>query len=121
MSREVTDLIRKLVTESPNRLGNKGAEEIKRHPFFAGFNWDEVRLTEPPWVPKLNSEYDTVNFDNFEEIEPFYPVDSTRRKKKKDPNFPAYTYKKDDDANACLINAIKELEEIKHSAPKTLL
>ena len=120
ISREVTDLIRKLVTDASTRLGNKGADEIKRHPFFAGVDWDNLRNSPAPWIPKLTSDYDTANFDKFEELELFYPSDGIKKKKRKDPNFPAYTYKKDDEANFHLLNAIKELEAIKESLPKPL-
>ena len=118
LSREVTDLIRKLVAEPASRLGNRGAEEIKRHPFFSGLDWEGLRDTEAPWVPQLSSEYDTSNFDKFEEVEPFYPADGSKKRKKKDPNFPAYTYKKEDEANFNLMKALKELDAIKESLPK---
>lgn len=117
LSREVSDLIRKLVTEPASRLGNKGAEEIKNHAFFAGVDWDNLRTSAAPWVPKLTSEYDSTNFDKFEEIEVFYPSGVSKKRKRKDPNFPAYTYKKEDEANFNLLNALKDLENIKKSVP----
>jgi serine/threonine kinase 38 len=113
LSREVTDLIRKLVSDSGNRLGLHGAEEIKRHPFFNGVDWENIRKSRPPWVPELKGMDDTSNFDKFEETEPFYSSEVIAKKKRKDPNFPAYTYTKEDDANYYLLNAIKELDEIK--------
>lgn len=118
LSREVTDLIRKLVTDAGNRLGTHGAEEIKRHQFFAGVDWENIRKSTAPWVPQLNGLEDTANFDKFEEIEPFYPTDAIQKKKRKDPNFPAYTYTKEDDANYYLLNAIKQLDEIKEGVFK---
>jgi serine/threonine protein kinase len=37
------DLIKKFLKENPNdRWGDKNLEEIKRHKFFEGLNWDEV-------------------------------------------------------------------------------
>ena len=119
LSREVTDLIRKLVADSSTRLGVKGAEEIKRHPFFNGIDWDNIRNAASPWVPKLTSDYDTTNFDKFEEAEPFYPSDINKKKAKKDPNFPAYTYKKEDEANFHLLNALNDLKAIQESMPKS--
>lgn len=40
-SHEAKDLIRKLLNKNPNkRLGyNRGAEEIKEHPFFSCIDW----------------------------------------------------------------------------------
>lgn len=113
LSREVVDLIKKLINDFNFRLGNKGADEIKRHPFFNGVDWDNIRNIDAPWIPELKNNFDTINFDKFEEIEPFYPQDGTRRKKKKDPNFPAYTYKKEEDLNFYILNALQELEQIK--------
>mmetsp|Transcript_13044 Transcript_13044/g.1997 ORF Transcript_13044/g.1997 Transcript_13044/m.1997 type:complete len:80 (+) Transcript_13044:953-1192(+) len=43
LSISATDLIRKLICESTNRLGVRGASEIKAHPFFAGINWGNIR------------------------------------------------------------------------------
>lgn len=50
------DLIKKLVTRDPRRrLGsNRGAAEIKRHPFFKGVNWALIRSLPPPEVPALH-------------------------------------------------------------------
>jgi serine/threonine protein kinase len=43
MSPEAQDLIDKLLTEDPNeRLGAKGATEVKAHPFFKNINWDTL-------------------------------------------------------------------------------
>mmetsp|Transcript_14911 Transcript_14911/g.14940 ORF Transcript_14911/g.14940 Transcript_14911/m.14940 type:complete len:91 (-) Transcript_14911:171-443(-) len=50
------DLIRKLVCDAENRLGNRGVEEIKTHPFFAGVDWENIRNTRAPWVPELRNE-----------------------------------------------------------------
>ena len=37
------DLIVKLLSRNPyTRLGAIGADEIKKHPFFAGIDWREV-------------------------------------------------------------------------------
>ncbi|MED6193470.1 hypothetical protein PIB30_019766 [Stylosanthes scabra] len=40
--------------EPENRLGTeKGAAEIKQHPFFEGLNWALIRCATPPEVPDL--------------------------------------------------------------------
>uniref|UniRef100_A0A0N5AVM8 Ribosomal protein S6 kinase n=1 Tax=Syphacia muris TaxID=451379 RepID=A0A0N5AVM8_9BILA len=59
------DFINRLLQKSPkDRLGNKGVEEIKNHPFFFGINWEkcEKRMLEPPFKPKISSELDAANF-----------------------------------------------------------
>jgi len=43
LSPNAYDLINKLLAIDPNRrLGKFGVEEIKRHPFFKGIDWDKV-------------------------------------------------------------------------------
>lgn len=55
VSSQARDLIRRLLKKEPeNRLGSeKGAAEIKRHPFFEGLNWALIRCEMPPELPKL--------------------------------------------------------------------
>ncbi|KAK6459171.1 uncharacterized protein RJT20DRAFT_90790 [Scheffersomyces xylosifermentans] len=63
LSPESEDLIRKLLTSSDNRLGRYGgAEEIKRHPFFRGVDWETIRKVDAPFIPKLRSITDTRFF-----------------------------------------------------------
>ncbi|CAI0469579.1 unnamed protein product [Linum tenue] len=47
------DLIRRLLVKEPEgRLGTeKGAAEIKQHPFFQGLNWALIRCAVPPELP----------------------------------------------------------------------
>lgn len=48
------------------RLGAKGdADEIKRHPFFSGLNWDDMQNLKiiPPFKPKIDSKEDLRHFD----------------------------------------------------------
>jgi serine/threonine kinase 38 len=112
LSREVTDLIKKLICDPNERLGSRGAQEIKNHPFFKGINWEKIRETRAPWMPKLQNEFDTSNFDKFEENEPFHP--QVKRKHKKDSNFTGYTFKKsEENYRNNLVEALKELDNIK--------
>ena len=112
LSREASDLIKKLICDASERLGIRGAQEIKSHPFFKGINWDKIRETRAPWVPKLQSEWDTSNFDKYEETEPFYP--QIKKKHKKDSNFTGYTFKKNEENyKSNLVEALKELDNLK--------
>lgn len=54
VSAQCRDLITKLLTkDETKRLGSEfGAEEIKRHPYFAGVQWQFLRQRTPPWVPR---------------------------------------------------------------------
>ncbi|KAL5155499.1 Serine/threonine-protein kinase KIPK1 [Glycine soja] len=53
VSFQAKDLIRGLLVKEPeNRLGSeKGAAEIKQHPFFEGLNWALIRCAMPPELP----------------------------------------------------------------------
>ncbi|CAM6091438.1 unnamed protein product [Calypogeia fissa] len=48
------DLIKALLVKDPQkRLGfNRGATELKQHPFFEGINWALIRCTLPPQIPR---------------------------------------------------------------------
>ncbi|KAK3763215.1 hypothetical protein RRG08_052550 [Elysia crispata] len=66
------DLIKKLlIPDRTRRLGNmkNGSEDIKRHKWFKGQDWDDVlnRKLQPPIVPQLAHEGDTTNFETYEE------------------------------------------------------
>ena len=65
MSSELKDLILKLIAKEPERrLGHKGAEEVKSHPFFKGIHWEDVlkKRLRPPFVPTLTSQQDVRYF-----------------------------------------------------------
>lgn len=47
------DLISKLLSRDfVNRLGARGAWELKAHPFFKGVDWAEIKSATPPYAPK---------------------------------------------------------------------
>ncbi|GCC28763.1 hypothetical protein chiPu_0007197 [Chiloscyllium punctatum] len=68
LSSEATDLIIKLCCGASDRLGGKGAYEIKGHPFFITIDFSEdIRRQPAPYVPKISHPMDTSNFDPIEE------------------------------------------------------
>ena len=116
ISKEAEDLIRKLINNSNVRLGKNGVEEIKKHPFFNDIDWDNIKKSKPPFIPKLKSDYDTKYFEIFPEKEPFYPPLS-KYKKRKDIEYIGYTYKENDNDDIELKdefeNAIQIIDNLK--------
>ena len=67
---QARDLIRKLLTaDRTKRIGNlkNGAEDIKKHKWYAnaGFDWNALlqKQMRPPLVPVIKDALDTSNFD----------------------------------------------------------
>uniref|UniRef100_A0A803PAL9 non-specific serine/threonine protein kinase n=1 Tax=Cannabis sativa TaxID=3483 RepID=A0A803PAL9_CANSA len=55
VSFQAMDLIKRLLVKEPEyRFGSeKGAAEIKQHPFFEGLNWALIRCAVPPEIPEF--------------------------------------------------------------------
>jgi serine/threonine protein kinase len=60
---EAVDLMKRLLCDQDNRIG---FEEIKRHPFFAGINWETIREQKAAFTPKLDSPSDAKYFPTIE-------------------------------------------------------
>ena len=65
VSIDAIDLMRKLLCYEENRLT---FDEIIKHPFFKGFNFDDPFSCKPPLVPTLQSPSDTSYFDKITPI-----------------------------------------------------
>lgn len=64
MSPDARTLLSGLLTRDPaRRLGVNGADEIKRHPFFASIDWGLLmaKKIQPPFKPSVESAVDTSN------------------------------------------------------------
>ncbi|KAJ7564669.1 hypothetical protein O6H91_02G028400 [Diphasiastrum complanatum] len=70
LSKEAKDLISRLLCDVEHRLGTKGANQIKVHPWFRGVDWDRIYEMEAAFKPEVTSELDTQNFEKFEESGP---------------------------------------------------
>ncbi|XP_051139214.1 uncharacterized protein LOC127257003 isoform X2 [Andrographis paniculata] len=101
ISDEARDLICCLLCDVDKRLGTRGVEEIKGHPWFSGVKWDNLYEMEAAYKPTVNGDLDTQNFEKFEQGE-IPPSNSPKvgpwRKMltSKDANFIGYTFKKSD-------------------------
>ena len=96
LSPEASDILKRFMCDADDRLGAKGVQEIKDHPFFRGMDWTALRDKESKYRPKVGDSVDCSRFDKFGEEESFYPSDDRRnRKLRKDINFVGYTYKAD--------------------------
>jgi len=63
-SPEAKDIMNRLMcTDQTERLGVNGAEEVRKHPFFDGLNWETLLEEEPQFVPTPQNPEDTEYFD----------------------------------------------------------
>uniref|UniRef100_A0A6N2MNT1 non-specific serine/threonine protein kinase n=1 Tax=Salix viminalis TaxID=40686 RepID=A0A6N2MNT1_SALVM len=98
LSSEAKDLISKLLCNVDQRLGTKGAYEIKAHPWFNGIEWDKLYQIKAAFIPEVNDELDTQNFEKFEEADDQIQTSARsgpwrKMLSSKDINFVGYTYK----------------------------
>lgn len=64
----ICDLLEKLLKKDPKErlgYGPDDAEDIKKHPWFEGFDWNALleKKLKAPFVPKIKNETDISNFD----------------------------------------------------------
>ncbi|KAH6770075.1 AGC cGMP-dependent and protein kinase kinase family protein [Perilla frutescens var. hirtella] len=122
LSPEAKDLICKLLCNVEKRLGTRGADEIKAHPWFKGIDWDKLYQIKAAFIPEVNGELDTQNFEKFDESDN-QVASSTKsgpwRKMlpSKDVNFMGYTYKNFEIVNEHEVPGIAELKK-KSTKPK---
>ncbi|KAI5674328.1 hypothetical protein M9H77_14692 [Catharanthus roseus] len=98
ISPEAKDLICRLLCDAEDRLGSRGAEQIKAHPWFRDIVWEKLYEVDAAYKPEVEGDFDTQNFMKFDEVDP--PPEKTGsghlRKSNltsKDLSFIGYTYK----------------------------
>lgn len=82
ITRNAHNLIKKLCKDNPSeRLGyqKNGLKDIQKHKWFDGFNWDGLRnrKLQPPIIPKIKSNTDASNFDDYPKDDEIPPDDHT--------------------------------------------
>lgn len=122
LSPEAKDLISKLLCNVNQRLGSKGAHEIKAHLWFNGIDWDKIYQMEAAFLPEVNDELDTQNFEKFDESDNQGQCSSKtgpwrKMLSSKDINFVGYTYKNFEIVNDYQVPGITELKK-KPNKPK---
>ena len=125
ISKDAIDILKKLINDPDKRLGKNGADEVKKHPFFKNIDWDHIKETLiPPFIPELSGPYDSTYFDQYEETEPFYPLNSNNGKykkyQKKDMCFVDFTYNRENDKDyrINMITALEVFDSIQDSIRK---
>ncbi|CAF2309495.1 unnamed protein product [Brassica napus] len=114
LSREAKDLVGKLLCNVNQRLG---ASQIKAHPWFEGVEWEKIYQMEAAYIPEVNDDLDTQNFEKFDEEDHQTLTPSSRtgpwRKmlSSKDINFVGYTYKNFEIVNDYQVPGIAELKK----------
>lgn len=98
LSPEARDLMCRLLCDVDHRLGTRGVNEVKAHPWFRGVQWEKLYDMEAAYKPEVKDELDTQNFEKFEEVEPPQHLSSKsgpwrKMLSSKDVNFVGYTYK----------------------------
>ncbi|XP_050206946.1 uncharacterized protein LOC126656416 isoform X2 [Mercurialis annua] len=122
LSPEAKEVVSKLLCNVNQRLGTKGADELKCHPWFKGVEWDKLYHIEAAFLPEVNDELDTQNFEKFEESDnqsqsgtkagPWRKMLSS-----KDLNFVGYTYKNFEIVNDYQVPGMADLKK-KTTKPK---
>ncbi|KAK9274780.1 hypothetical protein L1049_022032 [Liquidambar formosana] len=96
---EAKALLCGLLCDVEHRLGTRGADQIKAHPWFKDIIWDKLYEMEAAFKPEVNGELDTQNFMRFDEVDPPTPSRTGSGPSRKmlltpkDLNFVGYTYK----------------------------
>ncbi|ERN18795.1 hypothetical protein AMTRI_Chr07g24250 [Amborella trichopoda] len=116
LSVEARDLISRLLCNVELRLGTKGAHEIKEHPWFEGLQWDRLYQMEAAFIPEVNDDLDTQNFEKFEESGKETQTSSKsgpwrKMLSSKDINFVGYTYKNFEIVNDHEVPGMAELKK----------
>ncbi|XP_020690310.1 serine/threonine-protein kinase tricorner isoform X2 [Dendrobium catenatum] len=113
ISPEAKDLISRLLCDVEHRIGSRGADQIKAHPWFKGVEWDKLYEMDAAFKPEVTSELDTRNFETFDELDPppartGFVLSRKTLLSPKDLSFVGYTYK-----NFEAVKAVHQSKDLK--------
>ncbi|GFZ17690.1 AGC (cAMP-dependent, cGMP-dependent and protein kinase C) kinase family protein [Actinidia rufa] len=124
LSLEAKEIISKLLCNVNQRLGSKGAYEIKVLLILGsiGIDWNRIYQMEASFIPEVNDELDTQNFEKFDESDNQCQSSSKsgpwrKMLSSKDINFVGYTYKNFEIVNDYQVPGMAELKK-KNTKPK---
>ncbi|CAI5438559.1 unnamed protein product [Caenorhabditis angaria] len=67
LSTKCVQMVQVLVCDVVNRCGNRGgASQIKKHPWFEGIDFDNLRNSRAEFIPVVAHDEDTSNFDTIQ-------------------------------------------------------
>jgi serine/threonine protein kinase len=64
LSPQAIDFIQRLLTDAEERMT---FEQVKQHPFFAGFDWNSLEKGDGPFIPNIRSPEDLSAFEPLDE------------------------------------------------------
>lgn len=77
LSAEARDLMDRLMCSNPeDRLGSRGAEEVKKHAFFAELDWASLTEGEASFIPQVTDPESTDYFDARGAVHGFHDEDA---------------------------------------------
>ncbi|KAG8904953.1 hypothetical protein FRC01_008529, partial [Tulasnella sp. 417] len=74
------DAVTRLIAHHSVRFSSM--QQVKSHPFFNGVLWDDLRATQAPFVPALDSDIDTGYYDDFTSAEDMAKYAEVKEKQK---------------------------------------
>jgi len=75
MTPEAKDLIENMLRLDPNdRITKNGSDALRKHKFFEGIDWDNLRTIPGPIIPKrkIDENVSTRIFNDQEKNNPFF-------------------------------------------------
>eukprot|EP00968_Pinguiococcus_pyrenoidosus_P005173 scaffold334_cov241-Pinguiococcus_pyrenoidosus.AAC.36 len=75
LSEDCVNFLLQLLNDAPMRIGRNGLPEVKRHPWFRGLSWKNLRAQEAPYLPDCSEELQGLRdeIESLDEADERYP------------------------------------------------